>query len=127
MVVSTRSGEFKANATAFREEKDLTGNESRVTEVKDVAFPALPQPTDDLPPATIITNVSKKDGKLVVRGSTADNGTVRRVLVNGKEAKSVGANFGEWEITLDSATELTARAEDAAGNVEKTPAVVPIK
>jgi hypothetical protein len=127
MVVSMKSGEFKANATTFREEKDLTGNESRVMEVKDVAFPAFPQLTDDLAPATIITSASKKDGKLVVRGSTLDNGAVKRVVVNGKEAKSVAGNFAEWEITLDSATELKAHAEDAAGNVEKTPAVVAVK
>jgi hypothetical protein len=127
MVVSTKSGEFKANAGTFREEKDLTGNESRVAEVKDVAFPAFPQLTDDLPPTTVIMSANKKDGKLIVRGSTADNGTVRRVLVNGKEARSVAGNFAEWEITLDSATELKALAEDAAGNVEKTPAVVQIK
>jgi len=68
MVVSMKSGEFKANPGGFREEKDLTGNESRVMEVKDVAFPAFPQVIDDLPPATVITSVAKKDGKLVVRG-----------------------------------------------------------
>lgn len=127
MVVSVKSGEFKAHPAGFREEKDLTGNESRVAEVKDVAFPAFPEVVDDLPPATVITSVTKKDGKLVVRGTATDNGTVKRVLVNGKEAQSVAGNFGEWEIALDSATELKAQAEDAAGNVEKTPAVVAVK
>lgn len=127
MVVSVKSGEFKANATGFRQEKDLTGDESRVTEVKDVQFPAFPQLTDDLPPTTVITNVTKQDGKVVVRGSASDNGTVKRVLVNGKEAKPVAGNFAEWEITLDAAPELKAHAEDAAGNVEKTPAVVVVK
>ena len=127
MVVSVKSGEFKADPKAFRDEPTLTGNASRVAEVKDVAFPALPEVVDDLPPATVITSVSKKDGKLVVRGSTTDNGTVKRVVVNGKEAKATAANFSEWEITLDAATELKAFAEDAAGNVEKTPMVVQIK
>jgi hypothetical protein len=50
------------------------------------------------------------------------------VLVNGKEAKATAANFTEWEITLDAATtELKALAEDAAGNVEKTPHEVKLK
>jgi hypothetical protein len=126
-VVSIKSGEFKAQPDTFREEKNLTGDQSRVADVKDVAFPAFPQLVDDLPPATVVTSVSKKDGKLVVRGNTIDNGSVKRVLVNGKEAKSVAGNFAEWELALDAATELKALAEDAAGNVEKTPAVVAVK
>ena len=95
--------------------------------MKDVAFPTFPEVVDDLPPATIITHVTKKEGKLIVRGSTADNGTVKRVLVNGTEAKSTAANFAQWEVTVDAAPELKALAEDAAGNVEKTPMVVAVK
>jgi hypothetical protein len=127
MVVSVKSGEFKADPKAFRAEPNLTGDESRAAEVKDIAFPAFPEVVDDLPPATVITHVAKKDGKLVVHGGTTDNGVVQRVLVNGKEAKATAANFSEWEITLDPATELKALAEDAAGNVEKTPMVVQLK
>ncbi len=123
LVVSTKSGEYKAAPDTFRAEKPLTGNESRAAEVKGVAFPKFPQPADDLPPATVITRVLKKDGKLVVRGGTIDNGAVKRVTVNGKEATSTAANFAEWEVTLDAATEVKAVAEDAAGNVEKTPMV----
>ncbi len=127
LVVSMKSGEYKAAPDTFRAEKPLTGNESRVAEVKDVAFPKFPQPADDLPPATVITRVSHKDGKVLVRGSTIDNGTVKRVTVNGREAKATAANFAEWEITLDAAAELKAFAEDAAGNVEKTPMVLGVK
>lgn len=127
MVVSVKSGEFKANPAGFREEKPLTGDQSRVMEVKEVPFPAMPELVDDLPPATVITRVTKKVGKLVVRGSTTDNGTVTRVTVNGNEAKALSANFGEWEVTLDAASEVKAVAEDAAGNVEKTPAAVAVK
>ncbi len=121
LVVSTKSGEYKVAPDSFRAEKPLTGDQSRAAEVKDVAFPKFPQPADDLPPATVITRVSKKDGKVVVRGSTIDNGAVKRVTVNGREAKATAANFAEWEITLDATTELKAVAEDAAGNVEKMP------
>jgi len=127
MVVSIKSGQFKADEKSFRDEPLLTGNESRVAEVKDVPFPAFRDVVDDLPPSTVITRVVKKDGKLIVRGTTADNGTVKRVLVNGKEANSLAANFAQWEITLDAATEVNANAEDAAGNVEKTPAVFAIR
>ncbi len=127
MVVSVKSGEFKAAPDKFRDETNLTGNESRVAEVKEVAFPEIPKIVDDLPPATVITGVTKKDGKLIVRGSSSDNGTVKRVTVNGKDAKSVEGNFREWEITLDAATELKAFAEDESGNVEKTPMVVKLK
>lgn len=127
VVVSTRSGEYRAAPDTFREVKNLTGNESRAAEVTDVAFPKFPQPADDLPPATVITSVSKKGGKVLVRGSTIDNGGVKRVTVNGREAKATAANFAEWEVALDAAGELKAVAEDAAGNVEKTPMVLGAK
>ena len=85
---------------------------------------------DDLPPITIITRASpREDGSLRVRGTTADNGVVTRVLVNGREAKAVRENFAEWEVTLDPATAgktLNAHAEDAAGNVEKRPHLVTV-
>jgi hypothetical protein len=65
------------------------------------------------------------DGKLVVRGTASDNGRVTRVCVNGQDAKPLVPNFAEWEITLDQVPprllRLTARAEDAAGNVERLP------
>jgi hypothetical protein len=79
-------------------------------------------PIDKLPPITAITHIRKEGSQLFVRGTTSDNGTIKRVTVNGKEAK-VGS-YGEWEITLDSmkpgAVKFTALAEDVAGNTEKT-------
>jgi hypothetical protein len=124
-VVSTRSHEFKAEEGKYHSEPLLTGDESRVTEVRDVAFPKLLDPVDDLPPATVMTHVRAAGGKLIVRGTTSDNGTVKRVLVNGKEARAVGDNFGEWEILLDlvpsTRMKLAAYAADAAGNVEQRP------
>ncbi len=90
-------------------------------------FPRPLDPLDDLPPATVITHVTAKAGKLVVRGTTCDNGTVKRVLVNGREARAVRPNFAEWEIFLDGVrpgeVRLSAHAEDAAGNVERMPHV----
>jgi hypothetical protein len=88
----------------------------------DSAARAL-DPVDDLPPATVITHVSRRDGKLLVSGTTSDNGEVKRVLVNGVEARKVRVNFAEWEAVLelpgDKEPTLTAYAEDEAGNVEK--------
>jgi hypothetical protein len=124
MVVSTRSGEYKSDSSKFREDFPLTGNESRVVEVKGVPFPRLLDPIDDLPPTTVITQVTRlADGKLRVRGTTADNGTVTRVVVNGREARAVSANFAEWEVLLPGLgtgqMQLAAYAEDDAGNREK--------
>ncbi len=80
-------------------------------------------PVDTLPPITVITHVRKDGDAHLVRGTTSDNGALKRVTVNGTEAK-VAAN-GEWAVTLTAtkagAVKLTALAEDAAGNVEKTP------
>jgi hypothetical protein len=127
-VVTTNSKDFGADGLKYRAEEPLTGHESRVTEVKNIEFPKLLDPLDDLAPATVITHVSRKGNKVTVRGVTSDNGVVKRVLVNGKQAKAVTPDFAEWEITLDSprtgAVKLEAFAEDAAGNVEKRPHVV---
>ncbi len=127
LVSSVRSPEYKAQPVAYRSDAPLTGDESRVSEVSDAAFPAFPNPTDDLPPMTVVTQVLRKDGKLFVRGTCIDNGNVKRVSVNGSEAKATAANFAEWEIVLDGdTTKIEAKAQDVAGNVEKTPAVVAI-
>jgi uncharacterized protein (TIGR03067 family) len=81
---------------------------------------------DTLPPATVITHVRRTpDGSLVVRGTTAENGIVKTVLVNGRPAKATAANFAEWEIALDSPaggeTTLAAHAIDDFSNVELRP------
>jgi hypothetical protein len=128
--VWVHSKQYADDGLKYRVEKPLTGSHTgmgtAVAEVGDVEFPKLLDPVDDLPPTTVITHVRKlPGGKLQVRGATADNGTVKRVVVNGKEAKAVAPNFAEWEITLDAdAAKLQAHAEDAAGNVEKRPHVV---
>jgi hypothetical protein len=121
-LVSTRFPEQMKDGT-YQEIKGLTGDKVRGTEVTGVEFPVLLEPVDDLPPATVITHVSRSAGKLTVRGVTSDNGSVKRVLVNGVPARATRENFAEWEVVLDESAgavlKLTAHAEDTAGNVEK--------
>jgi hypothetical protein len=128
-VVSTKTRELREDGFAYQEVPLLTGDESRAAEVRDVAFPQLLDPVDDLPPTTVITYVTALGaGKVIVRGTTSDNGTVKRVVVNGQEARALAPNFAEWEIELSAAKpgkwKVSAHAEDAAGNVEKVPHVV---
>jgi hypothetical protein len=91
----------------------------------DTEFPKPLDPVDDSPPATVITHVENPSpGKLVVRGTTSDDGTVATVWVNGKEARGVVPNFAEWQVVLEGvpagAVKLTAHAKDRAGNEEVT-------
>jgi hypothetical protein len=131
-VEATNARDFGADGLKYRDEVPLTGHEARVADVRDIEFPKLLDPVDDLPPLTIITRVRRAEGgKVIVSGTTADNGPVKRVLVNGKEARPVRADFAEWEIVLEGvpkgALKLEAHAEDGAGNVEKRPHVVVVR
>jgi hypothetical protein len=101
----------------------------RGTAPKEADYPRPLEPVDDLPPVTIITHLRRTaGGKVLVRGTTADNGTVKKVLVNGQQAQALTANFAEWEAALENVApgslKVTAQAEDAAGNIEKQPHVV---
>lgn len=125
-VVSIRSPEYKAEPESYRTEAPLTGDESRVREVKDLPFPTFPDPVDDLPPMTVVTRIERRNGKLLVRGTCLDNGTVARVVVNGQEAKALAPNFAEWELEVPAATKVQAHAVDAAQNSEKTPVIIPM-
>ena len=92
--------------------------------------PASTQLVDDLPPQTIVTSTTRTaDGKVLVRGTSADNGAIKQVLVNGQPATATRPNFAEWEITCDVPADgtLTAATEDAAGNVEKLAHVVKLR
>ncbi|MBC8117471.1 MAG: hypothetical protein H7062_23990, partial [Candidatus Saccharimonas sp.] len=122
-VVSTRSPEYKSHPDAYRAETPLTGDESRVTEVSNIDFPQPLSPIDDLPPATVITHVTPRNGKLLVQGTCSDNGSMKRILVNGQTAKATTENFATWEATLDlnGLSEIVARGEDETGNVELLP------
>ena len=124
-VVSVKSGEFKAeNGSAFKSDPPLTGDESRVAEVRDVSFPELLHPVDDQPPATIITRVQRIGDSFLVRGVCEDNGDIKQVQVNGVAATARRGNYAEWEATLKSIPAdglIKAVATDAAGNVERLP------
>jgi hypothetical protein len=100
--------------------------DSPSTRPDDDSFPKPLDPIDDLPPITVITHVVQTAmNKLLVRGTTSDNGTVRAVRINGREAKPIAGDFAQWELELDRGAgetlKLSALAEDAAGNVEKRP------
>ena len=66
------------------------------TKPREADYPKPLDAVDDLPPATVILRVIREGGnRLRVRGVTSDNGTVKKVTVNGKEAKATAANFAE--------------------------------
>jgi len=91
---------------------------------READFPGVLRPGDDLPPVTVITAVTPEAAGRRVRGSVVDGGEVRRVLVNGVAAVIRGT---QWEALLPTADDdgtIRAHAEDAAGNVERTPHVV---
>jgi hypothetical protein len=129
-VLSAVAEEVVKNPDDYRAEPNLTGKSNRVTEVKNVSFPKLLDPVDDLPPTTVITHVRRSGDNLIVRGTTSDNGTVTKVLVNGQPARALATNFAEWEAVLSlnsgAAKEVRAEATDAAGNKEPRPHVVAV-
>lgn len=127
-VVSLKSGEARAeNSASFRSDPPLTGDESRVAEVGDVAFPELLHPVDDLPPATVISSVRLVPDGWLVQGIAQDNGPIQQVEVNGQQAISRRGSFAEWQVTLKSLPAdktIHARSKDCAGNVEQAPHIV---
>lgn len=91
----------------------------------EAEYPRPLAPLDDLPPSTVITQVdSRIAGKLIVRGTSSDNGTIEQVTVNGRRATPLAPDFSQWEITLEGLptgpTKITASARDNAGNEEFT-------
>jgi hypothetical protein len=123
-VMSTAARDFDANDGAWRTVNSLTGSEARVSEVAGVQFPKLLDPVDDLPPATMITDIRMQNGKTVVTGVAHDNGAISDVMVNGHPAqmKTNEAGVVDWQIALDDASpRVSASAIDHAGNREVTP------
>jgi hypothetical protein len=135
-VESTAARDFGADGLAYREVEGITGDESRLADVPRVPFPQLLEPTDDQPPATIVTwptagiPVQIEGGRLTVAGTSTDNGTIQRVTVNGVDAESVDDDFLQWTATLTDVAPgrltITAVSQDEAGNIEQTPHVLTV-
>jgi hypothetical protein len=110
-------------AWAFYAEKGKQPNPS--------VYPAPLEPIDDRPPVTVVTSArSSSNGRLVVRGAAADNGTIRDVVVNGHKARPLAPSYSQWEVEFDAPASgrlaLVASATDEAGNQERTPHCVSI-
>ena len=80
---------------------------------------------DEMPPVTMITSVVRDGNTIRVRGSVADTSDIKKVLVNGKPARSTRDSYAEWEITLEAPVgkpfEVSAGSEDVNGYVEPRP------
>jgi hypothetical protein len=122
-VVSTRAKDLLADGNQYAKETNLTGDESVAAQVRNVNFPELLHPIDDLPPATLITRIDEANGRLKIYGTTHDNGTIKTVTVNGHPARIHSQQHGvaDWTIELAKPAQLTAAATDTAGNTEKNP------
>ncbi|MCZ6795785.1 MAG: hypothetical protein O7J95_19430 [Planctomycetota bacterium] len=123
-VVSTRARDLLSDGSDYRKQPPLTGDESRVAEVRGLRFPELLSPVDDLPPATVVLRVLPAKDGVLLRGVSYDNGEVASVVVNGRPARVVSRNAGvvDWEIRLAVPADriVIAHATDRAGNVETT-------
>jgi hypothetical protein len=121
-VVSTANAEMLKDAE-YQPVSGFTGKDTRAAVVAHVPFPTLLEPVDDLPPATMIRSIRRVGEKLVVAGTTQDNGDVGGVTVNGRAAQLADAHAGvaDWTVELPMPADgvVTAQASDAAGNVEK--------
>ncbi len=124
-VVSTRARDLLGDGSDYHDDPPLTGDLSRVAEVRDVEFPTLLEPLSDLPPSTVVTRVRRTaEGSLLVRGTTCGNGVIKAVRVNGHPAQPVGSDLSEWEVVLTEdipGGKLVALAESEAGLTEATP------
>ncbi len=86
--------------------------------VPDPGSPNPLSPVDDLAPVVIATEVIRRGGAVLVRGTASAPGTIRRIRVNGRDARAARPNFAEWEITIPPTSgTISITAEDAAGNV----------
>ncbi len=118
---SSPAGEVRADGNSYKSDSPLTGDESRVLEVRDLQFPQLLDPVDDQPPSTVITHVNRMADGWLIRGSASDNGEIRRISVNGVPVRAVRENFAEWETVLssDNLDHIMVSASDTAGNTEQ--------
>jgi hypothetical protein len=124
-IASIKARDLLNDGNQYRKDPPFTGDEAVVAEVKDIDFPKLLDPVDDLPPATMILSMRRNKDGLLVRGISHDNGEITAVIVNGQKAKMVLVNAGvvDWEIRLNVPADgvINAHATDRAGNVEQLP------
>ena len=124
-IVSTLAKHLLEDGHTYRKQPPLTGDQSVVAEVSDIKFPKLLDPVDDLPPATVILSAVRTAGRVLVRGVSHDNGTIRRVIVSGAVARLTrrAAGVVDWQVELPVPRDgwLVAAGSDTAGNVEQTP------
>jgi hypothetical protein len=122
-VISSRAKDLLEDGNKYSKENGLTGDESLATRVSGIDFPELLSPVDDLPPCTIITRIDSTGDRLLVRGTTHDNGVVKTISVNGKSASILSQVHGvaDWSIELPKSKSITATATDATGNRELNP------
>lgn len=130
-IISTKAGDLLKDGNAYRKQAPLTGDESVVAEVTDVAWPLLLNPVDDLPPATIILSIRRQGDQMLVQGVSHDNGVIRSVTVNGQEAQLdiLQPGLVDWTIRLSVPKDgrVVAAAVDQAGNRETLAHVVVVK
>jgi hypothetical protein len=101
----------------------FTGPDVVASRTLHYEFPELLSPVDDLPPATMITEIHRSEGKLTVRGVSHDNESVQAITINGSPATIISQQHGvaDWELSLPAADAITAEATDDAGNREARP------
>lgn len=123
-VVSIAARDLMEDGHDYHEKPPLTGNESRVAEVKDIAWPKLLDPVDDLPPVSVILSAVRENGKWIVRGISHDNGAIVSVQVNQVNARVVASSSGvvDWKVTIDEPEDglVSAFAHDDSENIEAT-------
>jgi hypothetical protein len=124
-VVAATAKDLMEDGEKYVSQPPLTGNEARVAEVSEAAWPKLLDPVDDLPPATIVTSVRREGTRLTITGVSHDNGEITEVRVNGTPAEVLasGAGVVDWQIVLETPASglIEARAADKSGNVEQMP------
>ncbi|WP_241180040.1 G8 domain-containing protein [Humisphaera borealis] len=122
-VISERSLDIESRGD-FRIIDGWTGGEARAGIAAGVVFPQLLHLSDNLPPATLITQVRTEDNRRIVSGVSHDNGEIATVSVNGQPATITARHAGvaDWTITLEASNDraYVGRSVDRAGNVEHT-------
>ena len=95
-IASTKAPNLMNDGSKYRSLPPLTGDESVVAEVSDVAWPKLLDPVDDLPPGTIVLSVKRNGDRIMVRGVSHDNGKIREVTDNDKIAAMTASGSWRW-------------------------------